>query len=169
MADNQVKLAPYAKPQTLSDIARTHWESAEGDVKKARATAIAAVKANAPLSNEIVAEAVCRALDTFLEDKTRERRRTIISAAVDMRGGVIALANGLTASLLDFPLPGGLKLRDAKPDEVSPAIEYYEKMGADVTRKAKWLRLIVQSVPRDKKIGSVITDERAQELFQEAA
>lgn len=82
---------------------------------------------------------------------------------------VVALAAGISASLFDFILPGGKRLRDATGEEIAGAADFYDKQARDMAHKARWLQLVGQSVPGGKKAGDVLTEERLGELRAEAA
>jgi hypothetical protein len=78
------------------------------------------------------------------------------------------LAEAISSCLLDMPLAGGKKLRDAGRAEIMAQIERYEKQAGNMAHKARWLRLVLQSLPEGKLVGKVITEKRALELFEEA-
>lgn len=63
-------------------------------------------------------------------------------------------------SYLDFPLPipGGLRLRDARAADLVASIEFYSKQAQDMANKAKWLKAILGQVGK-KKVGTVWTNE----------
>ena len=155
---------------TLRGLARQALKAAGGDTKLAADALSEQLENDKALFRGIVADAVVIASYIFVEETMRSRRHTIANGAHRAtRADAEALARGIRSSVLDFPLTGGLKLRDATPDQVTEQIERYDAIGRDVTHKSRWLRLIVQSVPRDKKIGDVISDDRAQELWSEAS
>lgn len=154
---------------SLRALARTALEQCGGNTAEAT-DAVAEILANDKrLARSVAAEAIALASYELVQHRMRDNRSAVVLSANRSRDGVAALANGIRAALLDFPLAGGMKLRDATPDEVTEQIDRYDAIGRDVSHKAKWLRLIVQSVPRNKLIGEVISDDRAQELWNEAS
>ncbi len=160
--------APLSIKEAVSirSLAKEALADNNGDIVKAIDTLAERLVKDRKLMREIVSEAVMIASETMVRYGMRSDRSAIVLSATRARNGVIDLANGLRAALLDFPLSSGLRLRDATPDQVSEQIVRYDAIGRDVLHKSRWLSLIVQSVPRNKKIGSVITDQRAQELWE---
>jgi len=154
---------------SLRALARQALKDAGGKTKLAIDALTAQLMNDKRLMREVVAEAVVIASDDLVQHSMRATREAVVVSAAKARNGVAALANGIKFSILDFPLAGGVKLRDATPAEVTEQIDRYEAIGRDVTHKARWLRLVVQGVPRDRRIGDVISDERAQELWNEAS
>ena len=154
---------------TIRSLAREELNANEGDVRKAIDALTARLAADKRLMREVVADAVVIASETLVQHKMRDDRAAVVLSATRAKNGVIALANGLRSAILDFPLAGGIKLREASPDQVMQQVERYDSIGRDVMHKARWLQLIAQGVPRNKKIGEVITDERAQQLWDEAS
>lgn len=77
---------------------------------------------------------------------------------------VIALARGTVATLFDFPLPGGLLLKDANRHDLSEAIKFYAAQAKDMGAKAKWLELIAQCLTDKKRVSDVLTEARLIEL-----
>ena len=82
---------------------------------------------------------------TFVNEKFRAARAQKWNGkAQDPRtspavGRVGLLATAMKASWLEFRLPGGLKLGDAKRDEVADWSAWYLGKGRDMLRKSRWL------------------------------
>lgn len=133
------------------------------------------------LLSSVIRDAVRLAVSSRVEHAICDDRVQIFKAAREVsgnrydtppqkptRGAVVALANGLGRALLDFPLSGGIALRDATREQVMAQANRYGSLATDASHKEKWLRAIGQSVPDGKLVGDVITDDRAAELFREA-
>lgn len=78
---------------------------------------------------------------------------------------VMAMAKGL----MDFSLPGGCLLRHATRVVVSQAVEDYEHGAKKFAHRARWLRLVAQSLPPGKRVSDVLTEDRLVELEKETA
>lgn len=154
---------------SLRSIARQALRDSSGKTKEAIDALVKRLQADKRLMREIVTQAIVTASTDLVEHQMRSDRQAVVVSAARARDGVMALANGIKFSILDFTLAGGLKLRDATPPQVNESIRRYESISRDVSQKARWLRLIVKGVPMDKRVGDVITEERAQELFDEAS
>ena len=66
-------------------------------------------------------------------------------------------------TLLDFPLPNGVKLRDAKKGDLEEAARFYREQAEDMAAKAQWLDAIAAKVGR-KKVASVFDADALQRL-----
>lgn len=153
----------------LRSLARDALTKSRGNTKRATDNLTLLLEEDKALLRAIVSDAIQIAAYYTVNHAMRHKRAAVVVSAEQSRSGVVALASGISASLLDFPLAGGLRLRNATASEVTDQIDRYDAIGRDVRRKARWLRLIVQSVPPNKKVGDVISDSRAQELWNEAA
>lgn len=93
----------------------------------------------------------------------RQNRSVIWTAPNYAKGGngKRVIAHG--KSLLDFPLPGGMLLRDSKQKDLEAAAKLYEQRAQDESAKAAWLRRIAEKVGR-KKVESVFSAEQLQAL-----
>jgi hypothetical protein len=130
---------------------------------------MARLTASPELLRTIVRDAVLFAATEAAKLTVRsDRSRIIQMTTATGRNGVFALANGMTAALLDMPIAGGVRLRDARRDQVAAASEFYSRQAQDMSHKGRWFALIAQSVPEGRVVGDVLTDARAAELFNEA-
>lgn len=157
----------------ISDAARAAYEANGGDLKKAVAAFEASVRGNRalrdallePLLADACYQAVARIIRTERRQVWSPPAEKLVKSKVTGSHRVVQLAAG---TLLMFPLPGGKKLGEATREEISAAATFYEAQATDMGVKAKWLRLVAQSVPGEKKAGDVLNDRRLREL-QEAA
>ena len=91
----------------------------------------------------------------------RDIARTHVSDA----DRVSALAAG---TLMMFPLPGGKMLGESKREDISIAVDFYHKQSVDMGHKARWLRLVSQSLPDGKSVAQVLNEKRLRDLQAEA-
>lgn len=152
--------------ERLGDIARDCLKEASGDTRKAIAAMTEVLMKNRPLLQELIAPIVLSVAQAKVRQANIDARRHIIDRSPDGRRRMLALAGGLKVAMLDFPLSGGLLLRDATRQEVSDQAAMYEKSGSDMLRKSRWLMAIAQSIPDQKKVEDVITEERVVELWE---
>lgn len=169
-----VAVAKKDELPTPSRMAALALGKAKGDVQKATRALAAQVRSDDKLYRAVMDSLVDTACYDLVASVCRAQRRKIWSPPAppagqsDDRARVVALGRGTVASLLDFPLPGGMKLRDAKRSDVVSAHEFYATQARDMDGKARWLRLIAQSVPEDRRVGDVLTADRLESLQQEA-
>lgn len=78
-------------------------------------------------------------------------------------------AGAVQTALLDgFVLPGGKRLGDAERGDLGRALEAFKTVSADASVKARWMRLLQQSVPPGKRVRDVLSETRVAELRAEA-
>lgn len=158
---------------TLGGLARETLTKADGDTEKATDLLTKRLLKDRPLLRSIIHGAIRDAVVYRTNMAMRGDRYRIVHAVPASpppgREAVEALASGIRNALLDMPLAGGLRLRDANREQVSEQANRYAALAKDTGHKARWLTLIAQSVPDGKLVGDVMNDERAAELFREAA
>lgn len=172
-AKKPVPAKPLTKERTLHDEARDFLVAAKGDV--ALATKRMAQKAldDHAYLRRFLTETVRAGCAEAIAKAQREQRGRLWNATAPnperARAQVIALAAGTIRSLMDFPLPGGLRLGDAGRDDVQVAAVFYGKQAKDMAGKSRWLHLIAQSLPPQKKVAEVLSLKRLEELREEVS
>jgi hypothetical protein len=171
---NVTVAAKKTEPRDLvADAARRALEDAKGDVRNATAMMQEAVRLSRQLRDMLTEPLIANACYDAVRAQCHKERRKVWQPPVEqlrkskVEGAfrVVQLAAG---TLLMFPLPGGKKLGEATREEISAATSFYDSQAGDMAHKARWLRLVAQSVPDGKTVGEVMTDARLREL-QEAA
>lgn len=165
--------APKIEPEiTLGSLVRDALDDVDGNAEKAENRVVSLLKNDAKLLRKIVQAVIRLAVFNRTQQIVRNQRQNIIRHVTTAnrqpsRGNVIALAQGIRACLLDMPLAGGGRLRDSTREVVLAQVDRYEKQAGDMSHKARWLRLIAQSIPAGKLVGDVVSEERAVELFEQ--
>lgn len=151
-----------------AEVARQALTDAKGDVVRATELMVGRVLRDQTLYRQLLDPLARTACYDVIRQICRSDRRAIWNSAQpstdDQRARVIALAGGVRASLMDFPLPGGLRLGDAQRADLSAAAAFFSRQATDMGRKARWLGLIAQSLPDEKSVSEVLTDARLSEL-----
>jgi hypothetical protein len=115
-----------------------------------------------------LAEGICRrVLEAEVQRRYQaEKRQTGGGPIAKPRGhNIQAHARAVASSLLeDFVLPGGKKLGDATRTDLQRALYAYQIHVTDAASKAKFVRLIMQSVTGDATVRECVKPERAAEL-----
>lgn len=156
---------------TVAKHARHALDAAGGDIAQAAALLEQAVRKDKALWKALLDPLVAYACREAVLKQQREKRDRIWNPPSVDRPGITneARARILAASnLLMFPLPIGKTLGDATRGEIIEASELYRKQSKDMAHKARWLSLVLQSVPAGKQVKHVLTHERLRELQQEA-
>lgn len=151
---------------TLWSLAKSALDACGGDRKAAMTNLRELLRNDSRLLNEVVADVIMQIGRNAVSEVNNQTRRRLMTQASLQKDNVIALAAGIGASLLDFPLSCGVNLRDATPDQVAEQIQIYDSKTRDMSHKSRWLRHIIQGVPKDKKVGEVLSSERALELWE---
>jgi hypothetical protein len=146
--------------------------AAENDVVKATALLQARVMEDRDLYREIMDPLVRTACYDLLRRLQKSERRIIwqsdFSKPEDHRSRVIALAGGTLSSLLNFPLPSGLRLGDATRQDVLSAAAFYAKQANDMAVKSCWLELVAKRVKEGTIVRDVLDDRALIALKKKA-
>lgn len=169
MTDTAKKIEPAI---TLGSLVRDALHEVDGNAEKAVSRVISQLKNDQKLLRKVVQAAIGLAVWERAQHTIRNNRKNLIGRVITAnqqpsRANVIALAQGIRACLLDMPLAGGQRLRDSTREIVLAQVDRYEKQAGDMSHKARWLRLIAQSIPDGKLVGDVVSEKRAQELFEQ--
>lgn len=162
---------------TLSALARESLARCDGDTVAAAEHVTEALGKDRSLWRAIAGEVVSSAAETAVQARHRSERASIVrgmqrAPADDPGAGrrrVEALASVQMRCSLDFPLKGGVKLRDATRDEVIDQAMLYEKSASDMGIKARWLYMVANRVPDGVSIGSVLSADIVESMYKDAA
>lgn len=162
-----------ARRDLVAEAAKTALDQAKGDVREATKILEDSVRNHRQLRDALTDPLIANACYGAVRAVCHVERRKVWSPPVQrfvktqVTGAhrVVQLAAG---TLLMFPLPGGKKLGDATRDEITTAASFYESQSGDMAQKARWLQLVAQSIPANKKAGEVLNEKRLRELQKEA-
>ncbi|GJD92941.1 hypothetical protein [Methylobacterium iners] len=159
----------------VADAAKQAFEEAGGDVRAATAKLEARVRAEYGLREALTDPLISNACYEAVRRQVQGARKAVWNPPARTEkftpskvSGAYRVTQLAAGTLLMFPLPGGKKLGDATREEISAAASFYESQAEDMGTKARWLRLVAQSMPTTATAGDVLTDGRLREL-QEAA
>jgi hypothetical protein len=164
------------RSKSLGELAREVFEDEGGRTAPAIARLQALIAADESLRIAIaeaaIAEYAARHVATvMMTDRAavwRAAERRTAGLPTRAKTSVAALGNGIRESLLNFPLAGGLRLRDATRAEVAAQAQMYATHGADMLHKARWLATIAARLPDDEAtVGEVLTDGEVETLQAE--
>lgn len=161
---SQTAVKTENKP-TLTSMAREALADLDGNVEKATSRVLYRLRGDPKLLKLVVEAAIEELVALRVNEIVRHQRQSILHQHT--RDRVVALAEGMLPCLLDLPLAGGLKLRDATRNDLIDQIHRYETQAGDMMHKARWLGLVLQSVPEGKRVGQILEEKRVKELFEE--
>ena len=120
-------------------------------------------KSNRDLYEYLTAPYLSRACYDAVRSCCRHDRKALYTAPNYTKGGNGDRVHQHAHSLLDFPLPGGKRLRDATRADLEAAANFYRQQAKDMANKADWLEAIAAKVGK-KKVGSVLSAEALRSL-----
>lgn len=158
---------------SLSYLATQYLQEHDGDTEEAISALIEELERNKSLLAKVARQAIEDAVRNYVTLAHRNKRAAIINSIkphpVDLSGAVKNLVKEHRSMLLDFPLAGGVKLRDATREQVLEQAENYGKTERDASRKRVWLQSIAKFLKPKQIVGKFITEDRAIKLFEEAS
>lgn len=142
---------------TIADAARKALDGAEnGEVAAERLLTMA--QSDTDLYERLMAPYELRACRDAIDRLRLNERQVIWNAplkrgevSVAKTGGLRTLASSNSYTLLHFPLPNGVRLGDARKDDLTSAISTYRKQSDDMAHKARWLTAILDKIGASKK------------------
>lgn len=150
---------------TLSGLARETLAQCNGDHADARRKLLSRLLTDRKLLATVLEPIIASALHDKLGSLQGNARHHITKS--QGKNAVAALADGIARSLMDFPLAGGLRLRDASREQVAAQAQIYQDNADTMGHRARWLALVAQSLPDGKTVGSTMSEERLAELFEQ--
>jgi hypothetical protein len=135
----------------------------------AAASLLELASADAALYAELVGPYELPAALALIRDVGQSERRTVWSrpTAPDARAAI--LARGVTETLMDFRLPGGMRLGDAMRADVEAAATFYADHAADMAHKARWLQAIAEKTPASKRVADALDADALAKLKEATA
>lgn len=165
--------APPIRRITLSGLARDALAEFDGDVSAAKNHLVSRLESERWLLEAVADQAISEAVNTFVQAGHRQDRAAIVRSAPKAKinfGKVTkALKNTHQRMFLDFPLAGGVKLRDATKEQVEAQVRSYTSQGETLLHRARWLERIARMVKPGQVVGKAVNEAKAMKLFQETA
>lgn len=125
-----------------------------GDIKKAAANLERLAAANPPIWFALTENLLSRACYDAVRGVCRQSRRAIWTAPNYDKGGNSDRLKSFSVSIMDWPLPGGMLLRNANKEDVLKAAGFYSTQAKSMSSVAAWLMLI------GKRVGKVTVGEK---------
>lgn len=156
----------------LYSLAKNAYEDADGNVEAAIDDVISAITGSENLLKIVIRQTAEVAVKAAVGSVMRADRAAIyntVRPAASGRAAVAALASGVARSILDFPLAGGLKLRDASRADVQRQADLYSGFARDQEIKARWLKSIADRIPDGKQVGDVLNDSDVEQILRQVS
>lgn len=159
-------------PATLYALAKDALAQHDNDTDKAEEYLFEMLTNSPSLLRTLVRGAVRTAVSENVTKVITNQRRTVFDSAAAAKAGRArseALARGVESMLLDMPLSDGTRLRDATRFEVLETAERYQKQADTQSHRARWLQAIAAIIPDGRRVGDVLDEKKAFELYSDAA
>lgn len=168
-ANPAAKAKQTEKMMSPYELAADCLEVEDGDTRAATELLVERIMGDRAWLTKFAEELVTTASYSLISRQVRDRRDTIIQANRPGSGreAVEALGRVNASMFLDWPLAGGLRLRDARNPDLDDNALAYEKQARASVHRAKWLRRLRSMVPEGKKVGDVLTEEQIAALYFE--
>lgn len=172
--------------RSLTDLARKAMTASGGNIAEAAAAMNEALRDDEGLRTSLI-EAALEALNFNAAYKLMRSERTAMldevarptpnwtpgaakGATSRSKTSVAALVPGITRTLLDFPLAGGLKLRDARLEDVARQASIYMTQGNEMLRRGRWMAAISAALPdHEATVGECLSAEDLERIQKEAS
>lgn len=147
----------------IHGLASDALNSSGGDVEQATALLESRAKNDSTIWMALTGPLLSQACYDAVRKICREQRREIWFSENYDKGGngdrVAIHAKGL----LDWPLPGGKRLRDAGKEDLDKAADFYHRQASQMMRVAYFLERISEKVGK-KTVGDKFTEEKLREI-----
>lgn len=156
-------------PISLLDLAAQEYERADGVASEAIAS-LSLILSQDDVRVSIAEQVIKEAAVSAIRRELLNDRASVMRAAANgaTRASVVALASGISRSILDFPLSDGTKLRHATRADVERQVARYQSMASEITKRAAWLVAILDAMGDAATVGDAISDDVAIEIYRSA-
>lgn len=157
----------------LFELARNALQDCDGNVHAAIEDVISAITGSENLLQIVIRQTVEKAVESVVGSVMRTDRAMIYQSHTRTNAAgqkaVAALAGGIARSIFDFPLAGGVKLRDATREQVEKQAEIYAAFAKDQATKAAWLREIANRMGSAAKVSDALKESDVEAMLHKAS
>jgi hypothetical protein len=161
--------SPHAG-QSLDQIAKALLAKNNNSILDAAADMEAAIAADDELFRQLMLPLLKNAVYAVVSKNVGRQRETICNLAREAHvaiSGAKALQDTAT-SMLDFPLFGGKRLRDANATEIIESADKYDGLANDARIKSRWLRSVAAKIG-DSLVIDKLSEAELVRLFRQAS
>lgn len=149
--------------KTATEYAQDAMTQADGDVLEATAALEEMARDDMSVWQVLTENLLKSACYDACRGICRSERRVIWHTTGSDKGGNGERVKSHAATLMDFPLPGGKRLRDATKDDLIEAAGFYDRQAAQMASVAEWLTGIARKV-RGKTVGESMTEDQLRSM-----
>ena len=151
---------------TLGLLVKDALDQFDNDKKKAISYLTMRLRNDKKLLSQIIQKAIEDALGYRASLRIKNIREDVKRAQMDSG----SLSRAITMCALDFPMSGGKSLREATRKEAACLFDHYQTSAETMLQRSRFLALIIKECGSDDDvvIGTVISDERANQIWKES-
>lgn len=123
-----------------------------------------AAKADNELREYLLSPYLSKACYDAVRKCSQSERKIIWTAPNYTKSGNGHRVKEHAISLLDFPLPNGMRIRFANKQDVLDASDFYDKQAADMRAKQKWLSRVADKLEGKRTVGQTFSAEQLEAL-----
>lgn len=130
------------------------------------------LSSNPSLLRSVVRGAVKTAVSENVTRVLSDQRRVTFDSAAAARANKarsVGLAQAIKSTLLSTPLSDGTLLKDATKNEIVETADRWQKQATTQAHRARWLLAVADAIPAGRRCGDVLSEEKALELYRNAA
>ncbi len=159
----------FGSKHSAAQIARDCLVEADGDWKVAARIFKKRIEFDAALFKEVAESMIDEAIWQQIKRAAYSQRQSFWSASVkageDDTKGIEQMAH---KNLLEYPLSGGLKLRDATKNKLKEEAEMHDTFAESNASKARWYRLIIKAMGGADVVGLALNEVDLENLREKA-
>ena len=160
-------MAAVLKPQAevnIPELAKSFLEKSGGNTVEAVQQLERYALQDVDVSSALLSPLLRQACYDAIRAVCRKERRAIWTAPNYSKGGNGGRVHEHASRLMDFILPNGIRLGEARRDEVMAATDFYRKQASDMSYKARWLEAIADKVEGKKMVKSCLSESDLMKL-----
>lgn len=149
---------------TAEDLARRAMAQAGEDVGEATRILEQWARQNTRIWKAVTEDFLAQGCYAVVRGVCRQERRAIWHSPGYDPGGSGARVRGHARSILDLPLPGGKRLRDATREDLQEASGFYARQARQMAVMAEFLEAVAGKVKGRKTVGDVLTEKQLEQM-----
>ena len=164
MSNAALKQQPQEEPPTASDLAQRAMAQAGDDVGEAARILEQWARKNTRVWKAVTEDFLAQGCYSVVRGVCRQERRAIWHSPGYDKGGAGSRVRNHARSILDLPLPGGKRLRDATRDDLHQASEFYSRQARQMAVMEEFLASVAAKIKGRKTVGDVLSEKQLETM-----
>lgn len=177
---------PVAKPQSNYQKCREAYIMCDGDHEAAKMLLLSWVAEDEDLRDYLLTQGADQLVRTLTSHERHSRIRSklrivepddadvedddelLTASSSDNADDLYAMVASDLRSLMEYPLAGGLRLKDATRDDLLRNAQKMFMQANEMMIRGRWLHLIAERMRGDAKVADVLSDDDLTGLLERA-